>query len=137
STTDYLYFSPYNRLYTTYTPSLTCAKNDAFTVNETSNGNGDLTYPVGLLTSDEVMLAGSKGSSANSTYYLYTNQYYWAGSPGFFSSYYAYEFIVSSTGALSNYYVYNANGVRPSVSLKPGTVLTGGDGTSTSPYTVE
>ncbi|MBR7041871.1 MAG: hypothetical protein IKI04_00035, partial [Bacilli bacterium] len=41
--TQQLLFSPYNRAFTTYTPSLTCTKNDAFTVNATSTGNGDLT----------------------------------------------------------------------------------------------
>jgi len=39
-------------------PSLTCTRNmDKFTV-ESENGNGDLDYPIGLLTADEVVLAG-------------------------------------------------------------------------------
>ena len=33
-------------------------KNDAFTVNDTTKGNGALTYSIGLLTADEVALAG-------------------------------------------------------------------------------
>ena len=137
STTQYLQFSPYTRAYTTYAPSLTCTKNDAFTVAETSSGNGDLTYPVGLLTSDEITLAGGKGSTTNSTYYLYTNQNYWAGSPDYFGIDDANEFRVSSAGVLNNINVLFAYGVRPSVSLKPGTVLTGGDGTVSNPYVVE
>ncbi|MBR7042515.1 MAG: hypothetical protein IKI04_03335, partial [Bacilli bacterium] len=135
--TQYLHFSARNRSYTTYTPSLTCTKNDAFTVNETNTGNGDLTYPVGLLTADEMMLAGGKGGTANSTYYLYTNQGYFAESPGVFGFSGATQFIMPSSGTLMNGYVNTAYGVRPSVSLKPGTILTGGDGTSTNPYTVE
>ena len=47
SATAYLYFSGYNRAYSTYSPSLTCTnKNDSFTVSETATGNGKLTYPV-------------------------------------------------------------------------------------------
>ena len=43
---------------TTPRPSLVCANtNDKFTVSST-NGNGKLTYPVGLITLDEVVLAG-------------------------------------------------------------------------------
>ncbi|MBR7042127.1 MAG: hypothetical protein IKI04_01355, partial [Bacilli bacterium] len=137
SALGYLDFSPYNRAFTTYTPSLTCTKNDAFTVSETSTGNGDLTYPVGLLTSDEIMLAGGKGGTANSTYYLYTNQHYWTGSPYSFNNGDAFEFYVGSPGTLYYSSVINAFGVRPSVSLKPGTVLTGGDGTVSDPYVVE
>ncbi|MBR7041932.1 MAG: hypothetical protein IKI04_00365, partial [Bacilli bacterium] len=137
SATSSLYFSPYNRGYTAYTPSLICAsKNDSFTVSETSTGNGDLTYPVGLLTSDEAMLAGGKYGTSNSTYYLYTGQNYWLGSAYYWYNSYAYEFYVRSTGHLSYGSVDNVNGGRPVVSLKPGTILTGGDGTSTNPYTV-
>ena len=60
---------------------LTCSqKNDAFTVSDTTNGNGVLTYPVGLLSTDEIVLAGG-WSAANSGYYLYSGQYWWASSP--------------------------------------------------------
>ena len=138
SATDYLYFSPRNRAYTTYTPSLTCTKNDSFTVSETSTGNGKLTYPVGLLTSDEVMLAGGKGGTGNSTYYLYTGQQsFWLGSASIWYYSGASGVGVLSAGNLFNNYVYYEFGVRPSISLKPGTQVSGGDGTTNSPYVVE
>ncbi|MBR7042091.1 MAG: hypothetical protein IKI04_01175 [Bacilli bacterium] len=136
STTAYLYFSPYNRAYTTYTPSLTCSKNDSFTVTESSTGNGKLTYPVGLLTSDEAMLAGGKGETGNSTYYLYTGQYYCLGSAGYWLGSYAREFAVFSSGNLNNGLVHGAGGGRPVVSLKPGTQFSGGTGTVSNPYIV-
>lgn len=46
-----------------------------YTVSDTNNGNGDLTYPIGLLTADEIMYAGGVANSNNtsSTQYLYTN----------------------------------------------------------------
>ena len=60
---------------------LTCPQqNDAFTVNDTSKGNGALTYPVGLLSTDEIVLAGGWYAS-NSGYYLYSGQWWWASSP--------------------------------------------------------
>ena len=55
-------------------------KNDAFTVSDTTNGNGALTYPVGLLSTDEIVLAGGWATD-NSGYYLYSGQYWWASSP--------------------------------------------------------
>ena len=136
STTSILYLSPYGRANSTYIPSLTCNTNDAFTVSA-SNGNGKLTYPVGLLTSDEIMLAGGRVGTSNSTYYLYTNQYWWSGSPNYFNNSSAYGFGVPSGGHLSNYHVRNAIGVRPAVSLKPGTKFSSGDGSYTDPYVVE
>ena len=80
----YTYFGSYDRSFETYQPSLTCTNDaDKFTVKN-SNGNGLLTYPVALLTSDEIMLAGGLGDVANSSYYLYTNKDWWALSPGYF-----------------------------------------------------
>ena len=137
STTSYLYLAPYGRANSTYTPSLTCNTNDAFTVNA-SNGNGKLTYPVGLLTADEIRLGGSKRSTNNSTYYLYTGNDWWSGSPNSFNNSSATEFLVNSTGNLSSGNVNFARGVRPAVSLKPGTKFaSGGTGISTNPYVVE
>ena len=138
STTSYLYFGSYGRARVTYQPNLICSRNiDSFTVSE-SNGNGDLDYPVGLLTADEIMLAGG-ANSANSSYYLYTGQYYWAGSPFNFYFSIASEFYVDYPGSLDGTHVYYASvGVRPSVSLKLGFKLTGdGDGSATNPYVVE
>ena len=55
-------------------------QNDAFTVSDTTKGNGALTYPIGLLSTDEIVLAGGWNAS-NSGYYLYSGQYWWASSP--------------------------------------------------------
>ena len=138
SATSSLRFSGYNRSRTTYSPSLSCtSKNDSFTVSESATGNGKLTYPVGLLTSDEAMLAGGKGGTANTSYYLNNGSYYWLGSPsGFYINDYAREFFVGS-GSLNDGYLGFTRGARPSVSLKLGMKISGGDGTSTNPYIVE
>ena len=119
------------------TPTLKCAQdNDKFTIN-TSNGNGALTYPVGLITADEMAYAGGVYGSSNSSFYLYTGQYFWALSPYNFSSSYACEFYLDSSGSLDSGNVRSSIGVRPSVSLQPGIAITGGgSGTSADPFVI-
>ena len=132
---DYDY-GAYGRLYRNKKPILTCpTESDKFTVN-TSNGNGALTYPVGLITADEVAMAGGKNGTGNSTYYLYTNQNYWSGSPFyFFSSGSAIEFLVSSSGNFGHSDVDGSYVARPVVSLSSKAKLSG-NGTYSNPYTV-
>ena len=132
--TDY-YYGARDRLHTNKKPILTCpTASDKFTVN-TSNGNGALTYPVGLITADEVAMAGGVYDSYPSSYYLYTNQGYWSGSPDIFNSYFtvAYEFDASSTLYSSS--VDLARGARPVVSLSSESKLLG-SGTYNDVYTV-
>jgi len=121
-------------------PSLECTNvNDRFTVKK-ENGNGDLTYPVGLLTADEIVLAGGLYGLSNTDYYLNigSSNYYWALSPSDFASSDAFGFLVFSTGDLYSYRVFSMRGVRPVISLVPETTFkTETDGTETNPYVVE
>ena len=130
------YYGAYGRLtQSTKSPKLTCpTASDKFTVG-TSNGNGALTYPVGLITADEVAMAGGIFDYSNSTYYLYTNQMYWPGSPYSFDSSYAREFRVSSSYSLSYTIVSDYLGARPVVSLSSKAKLSG-SGTYDDVYTV-
>ena len=112
---------------------LTCPqKNDAFTVSDTTKGNGALTYPVGLLSMDEIALAGGWKAS-NSGYYLYSGQYLWTSSPRYFTGNHAYVNLVDSVGYANFGGVSNALGVRPVFNLKA-EVLAQGSGTATDPY---
>ena len=134
---DY-YYGAYGRLDSKKEPILTCpTTSDKFTSKNSSIGNKALTYPVGLITADEVAMAGGKSFSTNSTYYLYTNQDYWPGSPcNFLGSYAAAGgFFVSSSGDLGNGSVNSARGARPVVSLSSKAKLSG-NGTYSNPYTV-
>ena len=132
---DY-YYGANGRLNKNKAPILTCPEeSDKFTVG-TSNGNGALTYPVGLITVDEIALAGGKLNFFNRTYYLYTNQSYWSGSPfGFYSSGRANEFNVNLHGVLDSFYVDSFAGARPVVSLSSKAKLSG-SGTYDDVYTV-
>ncbi len=136
STSEAYYYGAYVRLGINKKPILTCpTASDKFTVN-TSNGNGALTYPVGLITADEVAMAGGVVGTTNSSYYLYTNQQYWLGSPHFFYSIYsaAYEYLIFSSGATDSR-VNRAFGTRPVISLSSSVKLSG-DGTWNNVYTV-
>ena len=133
NTTGYLQFGGYERVYITYLPSLSCNKNDAFTKDNVSTGNGKLIYPIGLITSDEIMLAGGKYDSNNSTYYLYTNQNYWSGSPFIYYDYRSIHLTVNSYRNVAD----DTIGVRPAVSLKPGVRFASGDGTANTPYVIQ
>ena len=140
STSTTYYYGAYVRLVTNKSPQLKCpTESDKFTSRKSSIGNKALTYPVGLITADEVAMAGGVygSSNINSSYYLYTNQYYWSGSPTYFfsSATLAYEFNVNSSGTLSNSFVNSTYGARPVVSLSSKAKLLG-NGTYTKPYTV-
>ena len=140
STSTTYYYGAYVRLITKKSPQLKCpTESDKFTSRKSSIGNKALTYPVGLITADEVAMAGGKFETSNSTYYLYTNQYYWSGSPAdFFGDRFgASGFNVDSSGDLYNYYVdYSTDrGARPVVSLSSKAKLLG-NGTYSNPYTV-
>lgn len=113
---------------------LTCPqKNDAFTVSDTTNGNGALTYGIGLVTTDEIVLAGGWGSS-NSNYYLYSGQYYWTMSPYYAVAGYANERTVILNGKADSYsLVINTNGARPVLNLSS-EILKNGNGTASDPY---
>ena len=115
---------------------LTCPqKNDAFTVSDTTNGNGALTYPVGLLSTDEIVLAGG-WSASNSGYYLYSGQYWWASSPdGFYGGHAGVRRVYSNGNAVTARSVDGILGVRPVFNLKA-EVLAQGSGTATDPYRI-
>ena len=120
-------------------PTFKCSqKNDAFTVNDTEKGNGALTYPVGLITADEIVAAGSgKFATPNSSYYLYRpSNWWWSLSPYNFNGIYANAFLVSANGALGYTHIYNTEGaVAPVISLSAEYANSlVGDGTMENPY---
>ena len=135
---DY-YYGADGRLDSKKEPILTCpTASDKFTSNKSSIGNKALTYPVGLITADEVAMAGGLNGSSNNSYYLYTSQHYWLGSPSFFYSSFAsaVEFFVDSSGSLNGNNVNESYGARPVISLSSKAKLTG-DGTWNNVFEVE
>ena len=141
-------YSAKTRLDVNKTPTYNCADtNDKFTV-DSSTGNGKLTYPIALMTADEVSFAGGLYGTNAPTWYYYNSAngsstgltWWWLLSPGSGNGSYAYVFRVygsSNPGYLLNNNVNSANGVRPAVSLKSCVKTSGGDGSANSPYTIE
>lgn len=127
-----MHFSGYVRNFITYNPTVSCSSvSDSFTTSA-NNGNGNLTNPVALITADEIIM-GSGGASS----YFYTENTYWTMTPSYFSD--------TGDGAhnYTNGLVLEAltdltteAGVRPVVSLKPGTEYTSGNGSPETPYVI-
>ena len=139
STNEYnTYFGAYDRLITNKSPSLDCESDYQLTVSSTDTDK-HLLYPVALLTADEYALAGSgTGSNYSTTAYLYTGSSQWSLSPSNINSNGVYGFYLYSSGQLgNNNNLTYTRGVRPSVSLQPGTNVIGGDGSTSKPYIVE
>ena len=138
STTANTYFGGYRR-YVNHTPSLICpnASNDLFTVTNT-DGNQALTYPIGLITVDELMLGGLSDGYLNRLSYTYSSASYWTVSPRYFGapSVAAIELVANSTGFAGYGYVTNTHGVRAVINLKADTPITKGIGTANDPYIV-
>ena len=129
------YYGPWSSGNDKQNPRLTCnQQNDRFTVNDEAIGNGALTYPIGLLTTDEAALAGGYRTS-NSGYYLYTGNYYWTMSPDGFGGSNARVRYVYSPGLVNSSIVDYSSGVRPVLNLKSGS-LKSGSGTALDPYLV-
>ena len=121
-------------------PTFKCPqKNDAFTVSDTEKGNGALEYPVGLITADEIVAAGSgKFGTINSNYYLYksSSYYQWSLSPYYYNGINAYVFGVNASGLLYSNNVNDTLGaVAPVINLSTEYAVTlKGTGTIADPY---
>ena len=141
-------YSAKTRLDVNKTPTYNCADtNDKFTA-DTSTGNGKLTYPIALMTADEVSFAGGKYGSNAPTWYYYNSAnesstgstWWWVLSPYIWDGSYAHVFGVHGSswpGLLNSNLVLDTGGVRPVTSLKSCVKYSSGDGTATNPYTIQ
>ena len=121
-------------------PSIQCSqKNDRFTVDDTTNGNGALTYPIGLLNLDEAAIAGMLygSSNSNNTNFLHKGLSYWTGTPFDLIGSIADNGYIGSEGYFDSGVVTNTTNVVPVINLKPSILdnMTG-TGTSTDPFIV-
>ena len=107
--------------------SLVCTnETDSFSM---SNPKANLNYPIGLLSMPELRLAGF-----GSSHYFNNEQRVWLASPIGFSDFTAVGMTNSVDFVGSN--VFRSGGVRPSVSLKPKTYFSSGDGSFTNPFVI-
>ena len=131
-----------NKTYYGATQRLISTSNSAGGTGPSLKCNGELSKinsKVGLITADELALAGYATGLQNTTTYLQenaTDTYWWSLSPSDFDGGYASVWDVDGSSVdFNDYYVDNSYGVRPLISLKPSTYVTG-NGTSDKPYKV-
>ena len=155
------YFASYTRLKTNKAPSYKCGANisngliesnqateDKFSANTTGGGNGQLKYPVALMTADEVSFAGGVYDIELSVPYSYyslnsngssiTELNWWLLSSSDRTSSGSSVFYVQDSnylGCLFSRFVSQAFAVRPAISLSSCVKVTG-DGIPTDPYIV-
>ena len=103
--------------------------------------NGELSKinsKVGLITADELAFAGYAKGLQNTTTYLQenaTDTWWWSLSPSYFNGSNAYVWGVGGGSGVFGGLVSSTYGVRPSISLKSTTNVTG-EGTSSSPFII-
>lgn len=115
-------------------------KNDAFTVSDTTRGNGALKYPIGLLTYDEALASGSPYYAAGpSNTYIGKGYRYATMTPIMSIQQSANIFYILQNGSLSYGGVTNKRYiVTPVINIKPETVtLMSGTGTMEDPFRIE
>ena len=126
-------------------PTYNCANiKDAFSG---SNSEAKLIYPIGLMTADEINIAGGLAfNNASAYYYLNSSggsitgsEHWWALTPFFWNRYYSYDCFVYASdcpGRLGGVGVDQSIGIRPVISLKSCALWSSGNGSSSSPYEV-
>ena len=127
-------------------PSLKCpndkngGKLSKFTVSDTTNGNGNLAYKIGLLTADEISYSGSIGATYNNSTYLNENALsnsWWTLSPYNFYSTDNKAYMYYVAGGAFGWGFTITLGLRPAIALTSSTTISGGTGTSEDPYIVQ
>ena len=138
-----------NRAYTSNaTTSLNCPRGEVDLYHYTTNSTGisnELKFPVALVTADELNLAGSGGyytsyytPTFNVKSFMDTGSNFWTLTPSMRRGYgqSLVGFCLRSNGELSKCNVTMESGIRPSISLKPGTEYASGSGTATDPWII-
>ena len=133
------------------TPTLACEnESDYYTTSSASNGNKVLTNPIGLITADEVMLAGHAGGTFDGNYNhqkpnlngcLTIGNPFWTMTPA--GGYIAYGFeiwqsinlIVHRLGFIDDNGTHGPNGLRSVINIRSDVTITG-SGTKNDPYLV-
>ena len=149
STSSSFEYAPTERLYTNKTPTYNCANiKDAFSG---SNAEAKLTYPIGLMTADEVSFAGGVYNTKAETWYyknsagesITGSDWWWLLSPDNWNGSAAFVWYVHgswqswSPGLLiGNIVNRDSAGARPAISLKSCTLWTSGNGAPETPYEI-
>ena len=147
SETNYTYYAGYNRLFVNKSPVYNCTnKKDAFSG---SNSEAKLTYPIGLMTADEVAFAGGVNYTNANVYYTLNSKgnaitgekSWWLLTPKFFDATYMESamYVINSEnyiGRLEQLGVTWYASLRPVISIKSDTLYSKGNGSPENPYEI-
>lgn len=134
-------FAGLQRLYNLEKPIYKCPQlNDKFSISS-FNGNGKLTYPIALLTSDELVYAGNTPDTESENF-LYMNETYWTMTP---SDLWSKEgaMLALTYGAIDifstskSYGDASYLGYVPVISIRPNIEVLNGNGTYSNPYVLD
>jgi len=133
-------FSAQKRVQTA-SPSFICPevsegglRNDWFT-QSTSLGNGKLTYPIGLITADEVLAMGTVETTSGTLHALNKSAPYWTMSPANLTG--TGNMLIVNGVDLAPAAATGTVGYAPVINLTPEAVLQfTGSGTKLNPYTI-
>ena len=118
-----------------YCPNM---ERDLYTMTSAKIGNKSLNYPIGLITSDEIIFSGINGLGKNKYAWSYSSEDYWTMSPAY-SSGAGRQLLWSSN--LSGIVVHSWStyelATRPVINLKADVKISGGIGTINDPYVIE
>ena len=149
---DWAWYGPGYRVVRVNQPSVDCPnKRDSFTKQESATGNGKLTYKVGLMTADELSLAGLLYGTNADTNYLsmphdQTGKHRWSDS---WTMSQINNVIDENNVIYTIYWSQQIGGnncgsrgcgdyrVRPVISMIYDTFVADGDGSTSNPYTLE
>ena len=123
------YFGGFNRLVNANNPQLACPATGA-------DFGGNYVEKVGLLTADEITLAGGHYNIPNTSYYLANGESMFTMTPFEYGGYKASVFVMNSDGSLGSNLVTAVNGIRPVINLDS-TVNVTGSGTIDDPYVID
>ena len=137
STTEETIYSSMNRVKNN-NPTLICqnTSRDLYTTTDSSIGNKALTYPIGVLTYDELAYSGADNAANNILAYTYTGYNYFTMTP------YSFDGIAMTIINYSQGYLvgsplsFNSN-IRPVINLKSDVKISGGTGIANDPYVVD
>lgn len=118
-------------------PSFVCPNEsrDLFTTSSSTNGNHGLTYPIGLITADELAFAGATWGKLSKFYFPLTSNFI-TMTPYYNTATKAYIIYGGVGGLFSNTNVTSSYAIRPVISLKADTIVLGGSGSANDPYII-
>ena len=131
-----IFYKPYERLIEKKAPSLKCSNSqDNLLTVDNEVGNKSLIYSVSLISADEAAMAGIiDGSSSSKQSFLYSEGWYWT--LGAMQSSRGYTIGSDNSSSLLTTST-NSYFVRPVINLKADVEITGGIGTSSSPFIIK